>query len=235
MEAPFRFELRCLFGGVGVCRTGRSRRSRNVEPCALVQWRACTGTSPKAHLRNFLPAAQCVVFALNIMATHLPGIQDILYHILAHLAADLKSANASFFGQLQSQATRQTLARLATVHSSFTRPTLSVLWRYLRTDKALLHLLTVVGIAREPPRKNWQWDWYGDPPLVSGSDLAAIISMTLMYFAGNARDTRNQRSELDSISTIRFPRARNHPRPVCVPIKACAGHPLVSTLLCTRD
>ena len=158
LKTRFRFELRCLFGGVGVCRTGRSRRSRNVEPCALVQWRACTGTSPKAHLRNFLPAAQCVVFALNIMATHLPGIQDILYHVLAHLVADLKSANASFFGQLQSQATRQTLARLATVHISFTGPTLSVLWRYLRTDKALLHLPTAVGIARKPPRKDWQWD-----------------------------------------------------------------------------
>ena len=116
----------------------------------------------------------------------------------SHLAADLKSANTSFFGQLQSQATRQTLALLATVRSSFTRPTLSVLWRYLQTDKALLHLLAFVEIAREPPRKDWQWDWHNDPLLASGSDLAAIItSMTLMCFAGNARNTRNQRSALE--------------------------------------
>ncbi len=85
-----------------------------------------------------------------MVATPLPGLEDILYHTLAHLAADLDVANGVYCFDPESRSSRQTLARLARVHSSFTRPALSVLWRDLKSDHALLHLFCVVGIAHEP-------------------------------------------------------------------------------------
>ncbi|KAI1785462.1 hypothetical protein LXA43DRAFT_953893 [Ganoderma leucocontextum] len=88
------------------------------------------------------------------MASPLPGLEDILHHILAHLAADLRVANVASFDRPDSQSAHQTLARLARAHGTFTRPALAVLWRYLRSDRPLLYLLCVLGIAHTPPQKH---------------------------------------------------------------------------------
>ncbi|KAI1787406.1 hypothetical protein LXA43DRAFT_712766 [Ganoderma leucocontextum] len=93
-------------------------------------------------------------------ATSLAGGQDILYYIVLHLAADLNNVPHGHYNELtDSKSARQALARLARVHSSFTRPALAALWRFLWSDKALKHLLCVVGIAQRPPETRHN-SWY---------------------------------------------------------------------------
>ncbi|KAI1787393.1 hypothetical protein LXA43DRAFT_712453 [Ganoderma leucocontextum] len=91
----------------------------------------------------------------------LAGFQDIFYHVISHLAADLEASDASYHESTDAKSVRRTLARLARVHSGLSRPALAALWRRLWDDRPLRHLLWVVGIARRTSSKH-QWDI---PPL----------------------------------------------------------------------
>ena len=92
-------------------------------------------------------------FSTSVVAstTSLTDLHDIFYHILSHLAPDLKGLNIAFNETLEAMDTRKTSACLARTHSSFTKPALTEMWRSLPNQKALEHLLCVVGIARKRP------------------------------------------------------------------------------------
>ncbi|KAI1790579.1 hypothetical protein LXA43DRAFT_946878 [Ganoderma leucocontextum] len=87
--------------------------------------------------------------------TSLVGVNDILHHIVSHLAADLDVPTPESprfeLDDSESEAARQALAQLARAHSTFAQPALAALWRHLPSDEALKHLLCVVGIAHRPP------------------------------------------------------------------------------------
>ena len=86
----------------------------------------------------------------SIMAptSSLTGLHDIFYHILSHLAPDLKHLNITFLETFEEVETRKALARLARTHSSFTQPALAEMWRSLPSQRPLEHLPYVVGIAQ---------------------------------------------------------------------------------------
>ena len=82
------------------------------------------------------------------------GIYDIFYHILPYLTPDPKPyIDSSLDETRDSRSVRQTLVRLARVHSSFTRPALAMAWRSLHSQKTLEYLLRIVRIARKPLRR----------------------------------------------------------------------------------
>ncbi|KAM5540950.1 hypothetical protein V8D89_005261 [Ganoderma adspersum] len=79
------------------------------------------------------------------------AIHDVIHCILAHLDPD-PYVNDSH--NPEGRSIRQALARLARAHSTFTKPTISALWRSLPGDDVLSHLLCVVGIANEVPQED---------------------------------------------------------------------------------
>ncbi|PIL25896.1 hypothetical protein GSI_11649 [Ganoderma sinense ZZ0214-1] len=85
---------------------------------------------------------------------------DILYHILSHITADIdiQPTFESCFpsGASKSNTARCTLARLATAHSSFTKPALAALWGFLPSDKALKHILWVIKTEEDSPLENYE-------------------------------------------------------------------------------
>ena len=78
------------------------------------------------------------------------AVHDILHCIISHLDPDPYVDPDDAKGR----SIRQSLARLATTHSTFTKPALSALWRSLPNDDALKHLLCVIGLAalEDPPK-----------------------------------------------------------------------------------
>ncbi|PIL23599.1 hypothetical protein GSI_14912 [Ganoderma sinense ZZ0214-1] len=94
-------------------------------------------------------------------ATPLIAINDILRYIVSHLATDLDvpTPESPRFELDDSGAdeARQALVRLAIAHSTFTKPALAALWRFLPSEEPLKHLLCVVGIAQRPPRDRNEW------------------------------------------------------------------------------
>ncbi|KAM5532682.1 hypothetical protein V8D89_013651 [Ganoderma adspersum] len=92
------------------------------------------------------------------MVTHLKD--DILYHILSHIIADIdvQPTLESCFqsGNSKSNTARRTLAQMARAHSSFTKPALSALWGSLPSDEALKHLLWVIKTDQYPPLESYQ-------------------------------------------------------------------------------
>lgn len=100
--------------------------------------------------------------------TPLLAVNDVLHHVVSHLAADLDipppQSPRFDLDDSGSDAARQALARLATVHTTFTQPALAALWRFLPSDDALKHLLCVVGIAQRPPHDGE--DAWRTPPMV---------------------------------------------------------------------
>ena len=75
---------------------------------------------------------------------------DIFYCVVSQLDPDSYVNPDPYWNP--SLSVRQTLVRLAMTHNIFTRPALSMLWRSLPDDRALKHVLSVVGIVKPLPR-----------------------------------------------------------------------------------
>ena len=101
------------------------------------------------------------------------AVFDILHCIISYLDPQPHAeANSS-----EETRIRQALVALATTHSTFTKPALSALWRYLSMgDDVLNHLLCVVGVAKEVPMK----DGWSGPRLVRGSGFVSHNAPTIM-------------------------------------------------------
>ncbi len=100
----------------------------------------------------------------------LADLHDILHCIISHLDPDPYVYSAY---HPEGRSVRQSLARLAAAHNTFTQPALSALWRYLPNDDALKHLLCVVGVAREVPHEDKE----------RGPVLVRFSNFTLFYTA----------------------------------------------------
>ena len=102
------------------------------------------------------------------------AIHDIIHCIIAHLDPDPYVNDPH---DQEGRAIRQALARLARTHSTFTKPALSALWRYLSMgDYVLNHLLCVVGVAKEVPMK----DGWSGPRLVRQSGFLSHNAPIIM-------------------------------------------------------